>query len=180
MKISVNDQFGLTQLCAERIQLILSAFDTQPKGEWKIGADMETLTMARYAKTLEREYESSLNPEELKMLLKGAEYALIPKNLHGRMRHDLVLDDSPYLKLCDLDVWVPTKRLAAWDKISSKIIQKLTGIEDERLAPYAIQKLDERLSQKFDENMHNALRSHETRIIEQRAECDTLDIGYKR
>jgi len=163
--------------------MILALLDLRPLRDWVVGADMETLTMAAYAKTLEREYQCSLAPEDLKLFMKGAQYAILPDQFNDKIREDLVVGDSKYVKLCDIDVWVRGHRfslLSSWNKITSKMASKKLGVNEKKLAEFAVGKLNGVLSERSKHSMTNALKMCEKEILKRRMEFSAIDIGYKR
>jgi hypothetical protein len=149
LRVSVNDEYGFAEQCAKRLELIFAPLDLKPIGDWRASSDAgKGVIMLYYAETFEREYASPIAPEDLKLLLKGTEYAVLPTELQRKIQEDLQLDGVKYVKLCDADVWFRVGKLlmATWDKVTSRSLAKKLGIRDQDLRKMAIEKLKDLLN----------------------------------
>ncbi len=140
--MSVNDIYGFTEACAKIVDSTLQLLGLCPLGDWREASERAFISM--FAKALERRYQSPHAPEEFKLLLIGAQFVRIPKDLQGRLREDLEADDAKYGKLCDIDIWVRVGKfpLSGWDKISSKKVSKKLAIQGRELVKAGLHKFD--------------------------------------
>lgn len=142
VKISLNDKYGYYKMGIERIQIFLELLGLHKKGSWKERAERSHVTQT-FVTSWECDYESPLNPEDLKIFLKGIELAEIPSELKGKVSEDFLLDNVSYTKICDIDVWIRVgfSIFSTWDKIYSRILARKMGIEELEIYKIGVQRL---------------------------------------
>ena len=170
LRVSVNDEYGFAEQCAKRLELIFASLDLKPIDDWKASSDAgKGIIMLYYAETFEREYTSAIPPEDLKLLLKGTEYAVLPTELETNTQKDLEMDGVKYVKLCDADVWSRVGKLlmTAWDKVSSRSLARKLGVTEEDLQKMAIERFKQVLNRAPPERLEE-IRNMELGVLRAR------------
>jgi len=141
VKISINDRYGYYDAGVRRLQAILEVLGLRQLTEWKRGAERSHVSQ-KFVEAWECDYESSYRPEDLKVILKAAELAAIPKDLKGKLPEDMIIGNVSYTKLCDVDVWTKAgfSILSTWDKVYSRILARKLRIDEGDLWEMGIQK----------------------------------------
>jgi transcriptional regulator with XRE-family HTH domain len=140
VKISINDKYGYYDAGVRRIQAILEVLGLRQLTEWKRGAERSHVSQ-KFVEAWECDYESPYRPEDLKVILKAAELAAIPKDLKGKLPEDMIIGNVSYTKLCDVDVWTKAgfSILSTWDKVYSRILARKMRVAESVLWELGIQ-----------------------------------------
>ncbi len=145
IKVSVNDANGITQKNAERANYLALIAGAKPVGDWKASKDSSRgVSTSYYAESLEREYEFDGQLAELKLFLKGGQYIDAPSEIKPTDFGAERIGEKTYLKLCDIDLWFPTKALfiSSWEKLRTTVVAKQMQLDEDgflrkSLAKYA-------------------------------------------
>ena len=170
-KISINDMYlNYTENC-KRIDIVAEIIGLKPISDWKRGIDydMGPLT-GSIGETREKIFEGEIEPEKLKIIMKGAEYIRLDRNEADKLKEQILeFEGRKYIKTADIDVWIETKILLTktWDKIPSRRIEIKMKLKGEDYEKYCI-KYYENIISKANKTLLNKLREVEKEIIRKR------------
>jgi hypothetical protein len=122
----------------------------KPLTDWKASKDSgRGVSTSYYAETSEREYEFDGEPAELKSVLKGGQYIVAPPGAKQTGFGAEKIDAETYLKLCDIDVWFPTKVLfvPSWEKLRTTVVARKMKLDEEEFVRFSLRKFQELMKQ---------------------------------
>ncbi|MEM2293022.1 MAG: hypothetical protein QXG39_06435 [Candidatus Aenigmatarchaeota archaeon] len=169
IKISLNDKYGYYEIGTKRLEIFLELLGLRKIGNWKKRAERSHITQT-FVTSWECDYESPLNPEDLKIFLKGMEFAEIPVELKGKISEDFLIGNVGYAKVCDVDVWIKVgfSVFSTWDKVYSRILAKKLKVEEAELYELGIQKLKS-IMENAPQNKVEQIKRLEYQILSSRA-----------
>ncbi|MEM1547073.1 MAG: hypothetical protein QXY40_11565 [Candidatus Methanomethylicia archaeon] len=171
VRISVNDQFGLYDENCRRVDQILKALGLKPMTNWKQGKDLELGILSGATAIVKmREYESTVAPEILKLILLGIQYI----DLRDYYT-EIPLVERPFteqlIKVADIDVWVSSKSLfkllTYWNKVSKEQVCKKLHLKPDELISVGLEKYREHLNTLSPE-IKEEIKHIEVEIIKKR------------
>ena len=168
IKLSVNDANGMTQKNAERVNYIALIAGAKPVGDWKPSKDSgRGISTSYYAESLEREYEFDGQLAVLKLFLKGAQYVDAPPRTKTSQFGAEKIGDRTYMKLCDIDVWFPTKTLfiSSWEKLRTTVVAKQMKVDEDNVLRQSITRYKE-LMKKAPSDLADGVKRSEADLIE--------------
>jgi len=167
IKVSVNDANGVAAKNSERVEQIIEFLGAKPAGAWKKGMDSgRGISTAYYAESLEREYEYDGDLYDLKALLKGAQFVRATPDIKIDEFSGLEMGGARYFKLCDIDLWVPTKLLfiPSWEKLRSTVAAKKMRVDEEEFARGGLKKFED-VMKKAPAEIKKAVKAAEDELL---------------
>jgi len=170
VKITINDEYGYYDHLTKRYEIILDLLGLVPLDEWREGREHEQVTMVYYAKTRERSYSSPHSPQQLKLMVKSTELVEVPAELAGKLRDETIIDGVKYVRVCDADVWVTTKKFifSTWDKVTSTETAQLYNLDAKSITKLSLEKMKPVLANAKPDRLKE-LRDIEHSILSDRA-----------
>lgn len=167
IKLSVNDANGMTVKNAERVHCVALVAGAKPLTDWKKSMDSgRGISTAYYAETLERQYDFDGELTELKSILKGAQYIAAPAGTKATDFGAEEIGGERYLKLCDIDVWFPTRVLfvPSWEKLRTTVVAKKMKLDEGRFVRISLGKYQE-LMKEASSDLVDAIRRSESDLL---------------
>jgi len=142
IKLSINDMYLHYRENCARADIIAEFLGLKPVGDWKKSIDYDTGPLTgSVGETREKVFETDMELDKLKILLKGAEYIPLTEE-EAKILEDEVeyIGGKPYIKACDLDLWYEAKILfmKIWDKYPSARHEVKLKMKGEQLKEYCI------------------------------------------
>ena len=167
IKVSVNDANGITEKNAERANYLALIAGAKPLGDWKASKDSgRGVSTSYYAESLEREYEFDGQLAELKLFLKGGQYVDAPPKTKPTHFGAEMIGEKIYLKLCDIDLWFPTKTLfiSSWEKLRTTVVAKQMKLDEDGVLRKSLAKYRD-LMKKAPSDLADAVKRSEADLI---------------
>ncbi len=168
IRLSVNDANGITEKNAERANFLALIAGAKPVSGWKASKDSgRGISTSYYAESLEREYEFDGQLAELKLFLKGAQYVDAPPKMKSTQFGAERIGDKTYLKLCDIDLWFPTKALfiSSWEKLRTTVVAKQMRLDEDGVLRRSLAKYRD-LMKKAPSELADAVKRSEADLID--------------